>query len=271
MTTLRQGTTDVGTLPERMSVELTNRCSKACAFCYSHSTRAGATVWQVGELESFIRDCAANGVRAVSFGGGEPLEYDGLFTLLENLEGVLFRSLTTNGLRLTPEVEDRLVAAAPNKVHISIHYPQISREVLRVRDQVARLATRGIRSGVNLLVERQRVAEAQKAVATLAEAGIGLDRIVLLPLRGTRDPQRQTTSRDVLAAAGGARFQSMTCLTACGKSPRFCAVSWDRMAAWCSYTSTRRRLETLDAAGLRRALDGLGLSFCGTIPREEFA
>jgi MoaA/NifB/PqqE/SkfB family radical SAM enzyme len=258
-------------LPERMSVELTNRCSKGCHFCYNHSTRAGATLWQPAELEAFLRDCAACGVQAVSFGGGEPLEYDGLYLLLENLKGVLFRSLTTNGLGLTPEVEARLVAAAPDKMHVSIHYPHIAREVRRVRDQVVRLASLGIRSGVNMLVERERVADARRAVATLAEAGIGLDRIVLLPLRGAYDAERLTGPRDLLDAAGGQRFQSMTCLKACGKSPRFCAVSWDRTAAWCSYTSARAPIETLDAAGLRRALDGLGLTFCGTVPREEFA
>jgi sulfatase maturation enzyme AslB (radical SAM superfamily) len=258
-------------LPERMSVELTNRCSKGCAFCYNHSTHLGATLWQPAELETFIRDCAGHGVQAVSFGGGEPLEYDGVFTLIANLKRVLFRSLTTNGLLLSPDIVDRLAAAAPDKVHISIHYPHLSREVLRVRDQVARLEARGIRSGVNLLVEPERVPESKAAVATLADAGIGLDRIVLLPLRGASDPERQTSPRDILEAAGGKRFQSMTCLRACQKSPRFCAVSWDRTAAWCSYTSARARIETLDASGLRRALAGLGLTFCGAASREEFA
>jgi organic radical activating enzyme len=38
---------------------------------------------------SFVSDCAAHGVKAVSFGGGEPLQYDDLFPVLERLRGTL--------------------------------------------------------------------------------------------------------------------------------------------------------------------------------------
>jgi organic radical activating enzyme len=270
MATMTDPDADRAALPERMSIELTNSCSKGCRFCYNSSTRSGATLWRTEELVPFIRDCAAHGVRAVSFGGGEPLEYAGLFALLDATRGVVFRSLTTNGLGLTRDVEDRLVAASPDKVHVSIHFPDHPREVARVRDQVVRLAGRGIRSGINMLVEKERVADAKVATRTLADAGIGADRIVYLPLRSAADPTRLTTASDIAEAAGSPRFQSMTCLKACTKSPRFCAVSWDRKAAWCSYTSERRALLTLDADGLRRALTGLGLTYCGVVAREEF-
>jgi hypothetical protein len=63
--------------------------------------------------------------------------------------------------------------------------------------------------------------------------------------------------------AGDLPFQSMTCLAACGKSPRFCSIGWDRSVAWCSYTVTRRPLTALTHAALTAALDGLGLAFCG--------
>lgn len=154
-------------------------------------------------------------------------------------------------------------------MHISIHYPRNVREVQRVRAQVTRLSERGIRCGVNLLVEKEHLSHARNAVSMLQEAGIGLDRIVLLSLRSVSDPAKLRTARDILEAAGGSAFQSMTCLTACGKSPRFCAISWDKKVAWCSYTVARRSLETLDARGLHRALDGLGLVYCGAKAREE--
>ena len=108
---------------ERLSVELTNQCAKACWFCYSASTPTGQTRWKVDEVVSFVTDCAARGLKAVSFGGGEPLEHPGVFDILDGLRGVLFRSLTTNGLLLEGEVLDRLVLAAPDKVHVSIHFP----------------------------------------------------------------------------------------------------------------------------------------------------
>jgi MoaA/NifB/PqqE/SkfB family radical SAM enzyme len=86
---------------ERVSIEVTNRCAKACDFCYSHSLPGGATRWTSDELVAFASDRAANGVKALSFGGGGPLQHDRIFEVLGRLRGVLFRSMTTNGLLLS--------------------------------------------------------------------------------------------------------------------------------------------------------------------------
>lgn len=245
---------------ERVSIELTQRCKKACWFCYSASHAQGDTAFRPEEVTALVRDLAAHGVRAVSFGGGEPLEYAGVFDILHDLRGVLFRSLTTNGLPLRDnKVVAALVAAAPNKVHVSIHFPDREGEVRRVISQVEMLEARGIRAGVNLLVARSGLAAAREAVLRLDAAGIGPDRRVLLPMRGQDTP----SAAEVAQVAGGSAFQSMTCLTACGKSPRFCAVAWDKTVAWCSYTRERRPLESLTHAALTTALAALGVTFCG--------
>lgn len=245
---------------ERISIELTNRCSKACWFCYNESRPSGASTWAVSDVVNFVEDCAANGVRAVSFGGGEPLEYDGVFDVIGRLRGTLFRSMTTNGLLLAGDRFEALVAAAPDKVHVSIHFAGRRAEVLRVIDQVSKLESRGIRSGVNLLVARSDLAQAEAAASELRDAGIGNDRIVYLPMRSSDTP----TPAEVARVAGGtARFQSMTCLSGCAKSERFCSIGWDRMVAWCSYTRTRRALSSLSYAALEDALNNLGLEFCG--------
>jgi MoaA/NifB/PqqE/SkfB family radical SAM enzyme len=250
---------------ELISIELTNRCAKACWFCYNHSAPEGETRWQLDEVVEFVRDCAANGVKAVSFGGGEPLQYPALFDLLDQLHGIVFRSVTTNGLLLYGENLDRLVAAKPNKVHISIHFADRANEVARVIGQVDELAARGIRSGVNFLVTRSNMPAARDAAQRLRDAGIGNDRIVYLPMRGRDTP----TPNELAEVAGRTPFQSMTCLTKCGPSPRFASIGWDKSVAWCSYTATRRRLPELTYAGLAAAMDGLGLEFCGG--PEEFS
>jgi MoaA/NifB/PqqE/SkfB family radical SAM enzyme len=244
---------------ERVSIEVTNRCAKACAFCYNDSRPGGDTRWSPDELVAFASDCAARGVKAVSFGGGEPLQYEGLFEVLERLRGVLFRSLTTNGLLLDAPTLDRLAAAAPDKVHVSIHFPERAAEVDRVLRQVVELAARGLRSGINLLVGRSTLEAASDAAERLRAEGVGNDRIVYLPMRGKDTP----TPDDLGRVAGSDRFQSVSCLMACGKSPRFCSIGWDKTAAWCSYTTTRRPLPSLDYEGMEAALDGLGLAFCG--------
>lgn len=243
---------------ERVSIEVTNRCAKRCSFCYNGSRPAGTTTWAPESLVGFVTDCASNGLLAVSFGGGEPLEWEGLFETLAALRGVLFRSVTTNGLLLDGPLLDRLVEASPDKVHVSVHFPQRRHEVERVVRQVGLLAERGVRSGVNLLVARSNLDAARSAAERMAEAGIGPDRIVYLPMRRADTPSPAEVAR---VAAGP--FQSTTCLSACGKSPRFCSVSWDRQVGWCSYTAARRQLVEPTWVGLHTALGGLGLSFCG--------
>src|SRR5215472_1207089 len=169
---------------DRISIELTNRCAKGCWFCYNASQPGGDTRWTPDELVSFVGDCAAHGIKAVSFGGGEPLQYDGVFTVLERLRGVLFRSLTSNGLLLHGDLLERLIRAAPDKVHLSIHFPERDAEVCRVIAQVQDLAGRGIRSGINLLVARSNQAAAARAGEAVRQAGIDNQRIVYLPMRG---------------------------------------------------------------------------------------
>jgi MoaA/NifB/PqqE/SkfB family radical SAM enzyme len=189
-------------------------------------------------------------VKAVSFGGGEPLEYIGLFDVLLHLRGRLFRSLTTNGLLLSGRIMDRLVAAAPEKVQVSIHFPELPGEVARVLKQVQQFDKRGIPSGINFLVRSSQLAAAREAAMRVRGEGISADRIVYLPMRGFDTP----TPEEVADVAGKQPFQSIACLNACRESPRFCSIAWDKTVAWCSYTVARRPLETLTYDGLISAL-----------------
>ena len=242
---------------DRISIELTNECDKACPFCYNHSHPEGHTRWTPDDVVELALDCARHGVKAVSLGGGEPLQYPGLFEVLERLDGVVFRSFTTNGLLLDDRM-DEVVRSKPNKVHVSLHFPDQKKEVDRVVRQVAELDARGITSGVNLLVRRSRLAAAKQAAHTLYDAGIDVQRIVFLPMRGSDTP----SPKELGEVAGTGRFQSMSCLLQCAASPRFAGIDWARRAAWCSYTESRRTLETNDFAGLVAALTGLKLQTC---------
>lgn len=244
---------------ERLSIELSERCSKGCGFCYNGSNREGASAWDVDALRAFVRDCAdGGGVKAFSFGGGEPLEApELLWPVLAELRGKAFRSMTTNGLLLTGDAIAQLAGAGIDKVHVSIHTAQDRDEVSRVIANVTALAGAGIRSGVNLLVRKSRLDAAREAARALHAAGIANERIVYLPMRGTDVP----SPRDVATVAGGP-FQSTTCLSHCHASPRFVSISARKTVAWCSYTVERRVLAAPTYAALRDALDGLGLVDC---------
>jgi hypothetical protein len=258
---------------DRISLEPSRFCSKGCSFCYNGSSLRGTQGFTADEVLALARDCAANGVRFLSLGGGEPLEWPGLFAVLDGLRGTLGRSFTTNGLELArkPELFDDIVRVRPDKVHVSIHAPENAREVERVAQQVSELAARGIPSGINLLVRQRHLDAARQTVLTLGQSGMGLDRIVFLPARGV--PGQTPRPEDVAWVATGKRaksapFMSMSCLRGCAKSERFVSIGADRTAAWCSYTVSRRKLTGLRHADIVAALspspEPLGLTPCDT-------
>ena len=245
---------------ERLSVELTDRCAKACTFCYAGATPAGARAWALEDVLALVRDCAAHGTRAVSFGGGEPLEYPGLLALLGATRGLLFRSLTTNGLLLDAALPG-LCRAPPEKVHVSVHSPGDRAEVERVAWQVAALEEKGIRAGVNLLVRRSDLAAAREGAQALREAGIRNDRLIYLPMRPADTP-----TPEELASVAGGPFQSATCIVGCAPSPRFASLAADGTVAHCSYTRERAPLPAFTHAALVETLARLGVAPCGGQP-----
>lgn len=245
---------------DRISIELTNRCRKGCWFCYNSSNPHGDTSWQLSEVLSFVGSCAEGGVRAVSFGGGEPLEYNKWRQVFAELKGIVFRSMTTNGILLQDKQKYAdLLSVRPDKVHVSIHFPERLEEVERVVGLVNSLYRDGIRSGINLLVAKSSLSTAIQAAKYIRDSGIDNERIVYLPMRGRHTP----TAQEISLVAGGICFQSMSCLSQCARSPRFCSISWDKTVAWCSYTTSRRALSELTYQGLIKTIHNLQLRYCG--------
>lgn len=122
---------------EMLSIDLSNYCSKGCKFCYNRSNSAGNTEWKVDEVIAFIKDCVANGVQAVSLGGGEPFEYDGVFRVLEAIYPLCYVSVTSNGLPLENAVIwQKLTMVKPDKIHLTIHNPDNESEVTRVLNRL---------------------------------------------------------------------------------------------------------------------------------------
>lgn len=246
---------------ERLSIELTDRCEKGCAFCYALARPDGEREWRAEDVVALVHDCAAHGTRAVSFGGGEPLEYPHLLDVLRATRGRLFRSITTSGLRLDDQLE-ALAAAAPEKIHVSVHDPADEAEIARAARQVRSLEARRIRGGVNLLVRRSGIAAARAAAASLRASGVGPERIVWLPMRLHGD----APSAPEVATAADGPFQSATCLAGCAPSPRFASLDAGGAVAHCSYTRSRAPLRAMTHAALLDALAAAPLVPCGGPP-----
>lgn len=244
---------------DRISIDLSNYCSKQCDFCYNHSTKEGNVMWTVEELIPFVLDLHKHGIDAVSFGGGEPFEFDGIFDLISGLMDEMYVSVTSNGLPLENDaVFFQLIKNKPDKVHITVHHPENTAEVERVIAMVKKIAVEGIKSGVNLLVSDFNSDKAKEVYAQLIAKGITSDRIILIPRRFSHEPE----SKQLSDISNGQPFQSPACLTGCNKPNEFCSVSWDKKVNWCSYATGKQPLSELSFKGLMDSLNKIDFGCC---------
>lgn len=247
---------------EILSIDLSNYCTKQCPFCYNHSCKDGERkIWKPQEVIHFASDCIAHGIKAVSLGGGEPFEYDGIFDIIDALYDRCYLSITTNGLPLQNDfLWNKLMHHQPDKIHITIHYPDKEQEVVRVLNQIQRLMQTDIKSGVNLLVGADNVVAAQSVYKKLCEI-ISADQIIIIPQRYSNTP----TPKQLAMVAGGKPFQSPSCLLACKRPQNFASVSWDKKVNSCSYAHGKQELKTLDFAGMIDALNKVKWKTCNAI------
>lgn len=239
---------------ELLSIDLSNYCSKQCPFCYNHSTREGNTMWTPQEVIAFATDCVkSGGMKAVSLGGGEPFEYEGVFEVIDALFPLCYLSVTSNGLPLeNPEVWDTLTKHQPDKIHLTIHQPDRQEEVDRVERQLRQIADIGITPGVNLLVGADKVEDVRRVYERLSKT-LDPKQIILVPQRFSNTP----TPKQLSVVAGGKPFQSPSCLLGCKPPENFCSVSWDKKVAPCSFAPCKEPLPTLNYAGLQSALSNV--------------
>ena len=243
----------------QIALDLTNSCSKNCWFCYNRSHDGGNTLWTVPEIISFALDCHANGVEAFSLGGGEPLEYEGLFEIIDGIKEELYTTVTSNGLRLEDErFFQEFTKHLPDKIHISIHCPENEEEVSHVIRIIKRFEGYPVKTGVNLLVSTKTLEEAKNALAKLEKNGIGRDRVIILPMKYQLSP----TPEQIKEITGGRPFQSPSCLLGCKRPEHYCSVTWDKKVSPCSYSPSKVGLEELSFKGLVEALSRNDFESC---------
>ena len=243
---------------ELLSIDLSNYCSKQCSFCYNHSTREGNTVWKPSEVIDFASDCINHGIKAISLGGGEPFEYEGIFEVIDALYPKCYLSVTSNGLPLAnPDVWHKLEQCKPDKIHITIHQPDNEVEVNRVEALLQKIDAIGIKPGLNLLVGADKIEYASMVFQRMIKI-LNSDQIILVPQRFSNTP----TPKQLASVAAGKPFQSPSCLLACKRPDNFCSVSWDKKVCSCSFAPCKEPLTTLDYKGMMEALGNVKWRSC---------
>ena len=236
---------------ELLSIDISNYCSKQCPFCYNHSSLEGISMWSPLEVIDFASDCIAHGIKAVSLGGGEPFEYEGIYDVIDALYPKCYLSVTSNGLPLeNPQTLKMLAEHKPDKIHLTIHHPNDDTEIMRIERQLQSIAQLGIKPGINLLVGADLIDHAKDVYERLNKK-LTSSQIILIPQRYSNTP----TPKQLASVAGGKPFQSPSCLLKCQRPSEVCSVTWDKKVNSCSFSPDKVPLETLDFNGLVKALD----------------
>ena len=243
---------------EMLSIDLSNFCTKQCPFCYNHSDKKGNVLWNLKEIITLAKDCVSHGVKAVSLGGGEPFEYDGIFQIIDSLQPIVYLSVTTNGLPLLDDdVRQALLEHKPDKIHITIHNPDNDKEVQRVFKQIKNLSETGITIGVNLLVASDKLEYCRDAYTNLRTM-LSQKQIILVPQRFSKTP----TPKQLAHVICNEQFQAPSCILECRAPENFCSVSWDKKVNFCSYAGGKQPLEDLTYQGVINALNKVVFQSC---------
>jgi len=244
---------------QRISIDLSNRCSKACDFCYNRSFAEGKIEWQPQEVIDLVKDCVKNGLQSVSLGGGEPFEYDGIFEIISALTPIVFVSVTSNGLPLkNSDVWDKLAKNKPDKIHLTIHNPANEEEICHTLYLINLLRQENIKSGINLLVSSDKIQKTKHLTQYLVKSRISRKEIIFVPRKFTLQP----TPKQVLEVANNEPFQSPSCLVSCKPSERFCSLSCDKKVNFCSYSPSKVVLKEISYNGIVNALHSIKFKSC---------
>ena len=215
-------------------------------------------MWTPAEVAEFAKDCISNGVEAISLGGGEPFEYEGIFDIIDQLQPLAYISITSNGLPLEDEnLWENVVKHSPDKIHVTIHNPDDAREVKRVISLIKRLSSTQIKPGINLLVSDNKIEECRMVYQRL-RSDLDSSQIILVPRRFSNTP----TPKQLAYITDGNPFQSASCLLGCKPPTNFASVSWDKKVNRCSYAGGKQALKSLTFAGLIDALNSAKFEPC---------
>jgi mycofactocin radical SAM maturase len=155
--------------PICLTWELTYACNLACAHCLSSSGRRDPRELDTAECKALIDEFERMQVFYVNIGGGEPTVRSDFWELVDYATahhvGVKF---STNGIKITPEVAERLAASdyvdvqisldgATEDVNDAVRGPGSYRTALRAMENLADAGFRGFK--VSVVVTRQNVGQ----------------------------------------------------------------------------------------------------------------
>jgi radical SAM protein with 4Fe4S-binding SPASM domain len=162
--------------PIEVHVAVTARCAAGCVGCYTGATADGVEPPRA-DLERTLDTLADAGVFVVAFGGGEPTTRADLAALAQSARARgLWPVVTTSGLGLDDAKLDAL--AAFERVNVSYDGESVVYDAVRGFDgarhaesAISRLASRGARVGVNVVLTRRSFAHLAETIDRAHDLG----------------------------------------------------------------------------------------------------
>ena len=162
--------------PRVVQMSLTNACNKTCGFCYR--PLEAKSRWTYESVVAFAKFLDRWGVLELALGGGEPTVFPRFPDLVRELwdDTRLAVNFTTNGTRLSNELLDALDGRV-GQIQVSVYDDE------DLDATIERLASRGVRFGLNYLVTPNRLRTLDADI--LRWADMGVRDVLLLSYKGT--------------------------------------------------------------------------------------
>lgn len=182
---------DTNEIDENLSIELTTCCNSACVHCFA---RAGLTreAWIAPQV---ARDVCAEGYNAgyrhLHLTGGEPLLWEGLFDLLDEVFRGGYRSvfLNSNGMLMTDHSVSRLAQYPNLTLSVSIQGPEVLHDGMRGVGSyrqacrgIARALDAGLKITIFTAIGKTLLAQLPAFAADVYEKFNGIERLTLIQM-----------------------------------------------------------------------------------------
>lgn len=165
--------------PNRVYLEVTQRCNLSCPFCYRSAGPAAAEELDTEEWLALISSLARIGVHELRFTGGEPTSRPDILELIDAaLSAGFFVTLGSNGV-LTRDMVNALAARDVGRFLISLDgMPPVHDRLRgagtfeRTIDTIRRLLAAGKKVRVNLVICRENLAHLRDFVQFCCSEGV---------------------------------------------------------------------------------------------------
>lgn len=182
---------NTGDIDENLSIELTTRCNSACTHCFA---RAGLTEETSLAPELAREICVegyAAGYRHLHLTGGEPLLWEGLFDLLDEVFSLGYRSvfLNSNGMLMTDHTACRLAQYPGLALSVSLQGPEALHDGMRGEGShrqacrgIARALDAGLKLTIFTAIGKTLLAQLPTFAAELNKSFHGMQRLTLIQM-----------------------------------------------------------------------------------------